>query len=244
MALKSVYFPHPTIIDGIIEIRDEENRHLVVARAEVGEKIEVFDGEGLVWTCVVTETGKRETRVRVEGERLVPAPQELILGQALIRASALELAIEKSVEVGVTRIIPFTASRSNTPSTAAKSDRWHRIVVEAAKQSKRYHLPVLDPVCRLDDILCVPAATRVVFTERGGGGLRTAMAGYPAVYLIGPEGGWTDVELQSCREAGFSPVTLGTGTLKAETAAIVGAALILYESWCFRYGDDLPNRLH
>src|SRR6185436_17207569 len=130
--LKSVYLPSPHIQSGIINIADEEHRHLSVARAEPGEGVEVFDGAGRVWTCEVVEVGKRLSLVRVQSERVEPLPTvELILGLALIRSAAFELALEKVVEVGVTRIVPFLASRSN--AKAERHDRWQRIVVEAAK---------------------------------------------------------------------------------------------------------------
>ena len=65
--------------------------------------------------------------------------------------------------------------------------------------------------------------------EHGGGPLKPALRGSPVLYLIGPEGGWTERELADAVEAGFQPVSLGTAILKAETAAIVGGAIILYE---------------
>src|SRR5262245_39851596 len=114
MALKSVYLPDPAIHDGKITVTDEEHRHLMVARVESGEHVEVFDGRGRVWSCVVTDVAKRQTLLRVQDERILPAPKVgLTLGMALIRAAAWELALEKAVEVGVTRIIPFFAARSN-----------------------------------------------------------------------------------------------------------------------------------
>src|SRR5579871_2888958 len=114
MAVKSVYISDPVIQNNRIEITEEEHRHLSVARAEPGETIEVFNGKGMVWSGSVVTVGKRVTTVAIENERTVAAPSvELILGQALIRSAAFELAVEKAVEIGVTRIIPFIATRSN-----------------------------------------------------------------------------------------------------------------------------------
>ena len=229
MALKSVYQPHPSLHGGIIHISDEEHRHLVVARAEPGEWIEVFDGQGHVWKASVVEVGKRQTSARIETEDVVPRPSlELILGQALIRNAAFELALEKAVEVGVTRVIPFAAERSNV-SANQKLDRWLRIVVEAAKQSKRFHLPTLDRPKTFDEVLNVPAASRILFAEREGASIKSALLGSPVLFLVGPEGGWTENEIKSARDAGFREVTLGSGILRSETAAIVGAALIRHE---------------
>src|SRR5262245_39041642 len=137
MSLRSVYLPAPTITDNRIHIQDEEHRHLVVARVQKDETLEIFDGKGNVWTVHVDAVEKRQTIAVVEDTRYVPPdPIDLTLAQALIRPAAFELALEKAVEVGVTRIVPFSAKRSNV--AGGKHDRWFRIVIEAAKQSKRY----------------------------------------------------------------------------------------------------------
>src|SRR5437870_4132076 len=147
---------------------------------------------------------------------------------SMIRIPAFELALEKAVEVGVTRIVPFTAARSNV-GAGHRHDRWMRIIIEAAKQSKHYYLPKLDEPMAFNEVLSLPASSKIIFAERGSGPLKPALAGSPVLYLIGPEGGWTDEELMTARKNGFHLVSLGTALLKAETAAIVGAALIRYE---------------
>jgi len=229
MAVRSVYLPHPEIQDNRVRIDGEEHKHLIVARAQPNELVEVFDGKGAVWTVALESVGKRETIGQVTQSRNIPRdPLELILGLAMIRIAAFELALEKVVETGVTRIVPFTASRSNVPQ-GDRHERWFRILVEAAKQSKQYHLPILDPPTRFDQVLSIRSASKIMFAERDGGSLKSALAGSPVVYLVGPEGGWTDRELSAARDNGFHTVSLGAAILKAETAAIVGTSLIRYE---------------
>lgn len=229
MAIKSVYIADLVVKDNVISIRDEEHRHLSVARAAVGEEIEIFDGRGEVLTAKISVTERRETQARVTGNRHVaPDAHELILGQSLIRHAAFEFALEKAVEAGVTRIIPFIAGRSNAKD-AGRRERWQRIIVEAAKQSKRYHLPVLEEPVSFSKVLEVKAPTKIVFSERNGSALTGAIKQSPVLYLIGPEGGWTDEELDAARKHGFTAVGLGPTILKAETAAVVGTALIRYE---------------
>jgi 16S rRNA (uracil1498-N3)-methyltransferase len=228
MAVKSVYIPEPVIESGCLRILGDEHQHLKVARAEAGEAVEVFDGKGGVWTGKVRSTGKRETLVEIlESRQIEQSGPELILGLSLVKPAAFELALEKAVEVGVTRVVPVIASRSN--ATSRRSDRWARIVLEAAKQSKRYHLPGVDEPVMFEAALDYPAKTKIVFAERGGGPLKSALAGAPVFFLIGPEGGWTDAELDAARQKGFALVGLGAGILRTETTAIVGAALIRYE---------------
>ena len=229
MAVRSVFIPEPSIANGSIRIDGEEHRHLVVARTEVGETIEVFDGKGNVWTAVVESNGKREALARITESRKAEAGRiEVILGLAMIRVGAFELALEKAVEVGVTRIVPFTASRSNA-APRNRHERWLRILIEAAKQSKHYYMPVLDAPRTFDQTISIAASSKIMFAEREGGPLKPALANSPVLYLVGPEGGWTDAEMDAARKAGFQAVSLGKGILKAETAAIVGGALIQYE---------------
>ena len=147
---------------------------------------------------------------------------------ALIRVAAFELALEKAVEVGVTRIAPFAAARSNV-DPGRRHDRWTRVLIEAAKQSKHYHLPQLDAARSFAEVLSISAASKIMFAEREGGPLKSALTGSPVLYLIGPEGGWTDDELSAARNNSFQLVSLGDAILKAETAAIVGGSLIRYE---------------
>jgi 16S rRNA (uracil1498-N3)-methyltransferase len=228
MAVKSVYMPLPAFEGESLRILGDEHRHLAVARVELNEAVEVFDGEGSVWRTNVVGHSRSETTVRVVRKDTVPPePHEIVLALALIRPAAFELALEKVVEVGVTAIIPVLARRSNVP--AGRHDRWWKIIVEAGKQSKRYRLPRIEEPRTFSKVLALQAPTRILFAERGGGHLRPAIAGSPVVYLVGPEGGWVDQELEEAKHAGFSLVSFGKGTLKAETAAIVGAALIRHE---------------
>ena len=80
-----------------------------------------------------------------------------------------------------------------------------------------------------DEVISIPAASKILFAERDGRPLKSALASSPVLYLIGPEGGWTDRELSAARERGFHAVSLGEAILKAETAEIVGGSLIRYE---------------
>src|SRR5438552_16301117 len=229
MSLRSVYWPAPSFQNDRIHITGDEHRHLFVARVEKSETLEVFDGNGSVWTAVVESVTKRETIARVRQSRQVSPPSlELILAMSMIRIPAFELALEKTVEVGVTRIVPFTAARSNV-GPGNRHDRWMRILIEAAKQSKHYYLSRLNAPVSFPEVLSIPAGSKIMFAEREGGSLRPALTGSPVLYLVGPEGGWADEELAAAGKNGFHVVSLGAAILKAETAAIIGASLIRYE---------------
>jgi 16S rRNA (uracil1498-N3)-methyltransferase len=232
MAIKSVYIREPHIEGDLIRIRDDEHRHLSVARGGVDENIEIFDGLGTVWDAIISAVERRQTLARITGRRRIePDRYQLILGQSLIRPSAFEFALEKSVETGVTKVIPIMASRSNVKDAGwnHRRERWQRIIIEAAKQSKRYHLPVLEEPVSFAQILDVEASTRIVFAERNGTELKSAIHGSPVLYLIGPEGGWTDDELNAAQNRGFALIGIGSTILRSETAAVVATSLLRYE---------------
>ncbi len=229
MAIKSVYIAAPKIADSLLHIRDTEHHHLTVTRARPGEAIEIFDGRGNVWDAEIVAIERRETIARVTATRSAAAEApELILGMSLIRPSAFDLAIEKAVETGVSRIVPVIAARSNTKP--AGGERWQRIIVESAKQAKRYHLPALEAPVPFSKIVERDSATKIVFAERDAKQRKPVLSGAPVLYLIGPEGGWTDDELNTAAAHGFSFVSLGSTILRAETAAAIATFLLRYES--------------
>ncbi len=161
---------------------------------------------------------------------------------ALVKAAKLELTIQKCTELGVSAITPVICRRSvarPAPGQADKKlERWERIAVEAARQCGRTAPPAVRAPVDL------PAAIREVVDAGGarlvmspgtqgprmlGALLSTEEAQAPVSILVGPEGGLAPEELQEVRSAGFREISLGQRTLRAETAAIVACALVMYE---------------
>ena len=228
MAIKSIYWSNGELKNDLVHIIGDEHRHLRVSRAELGERVELFDGKGQVWIGEVVDTSRTETCVRLLDERTVPSPSvEIVLGQALINNSAFERVLEKAVEVGVTRIIPFRANRSNDAGQG-RFARWQKIIVEAAKQSKHYQLPILDPVTDFEIVVQIETCSKIMFAVHGEGVLDRKLTA-PVLYMIGPEGGWTQDELEVAVARGFHFVRLGSHIMRSETTAIVAAGLIAHQ---------------
>lgn len=225
--------------EGVVVLSAEESRHLRdVLRLRAGEEAYVFDGEGREFSCVVVEDGGRKglASLEVRGRAEPPSaesPLELTLAVALLKGEKFDLVVQKTTELGVTRVEPVLTARSDARDTERRVERWRRLALEASKQSGRARVPAVgDPQTfeRLVTRESVEGASRLLFSERGGAGLESVVAEAarpsPVVALVGPEGGWDDDELSQARAHGWTLVTLGGRTLRAETAAITVCVLL------------------
>jgi 16S rRNA (uracil1498-N3)-methyltransferase len=233
-----------------VNLASDEARHLRdVLRLKPGDEVYVFDGAGKEFQCRVAESRRDSAQLKVINE-VEPArpesPLQLTLAVALLKGEKFDLVVQKATELGVDRVVPVVTKyadiRLRDESDAAKRvARWQRIALEAAKQSGRAVVPVVDsPVAfgSLIQTMVSDAAMRcLMFSEREGQSLLEVAKNLPAevseiTALVGSEGGWANEELDAAREAGWITITLGGRTLRAETAAITAMALIQH-----LYGD-------
>ena len=211
-----------------------------VLRAQIGQMFDIATGDGVRQGTI---TSISDDRVEFAlGDALdVKSSANLTLVLAIFKFDRMEWAIEKCTEIGVARIIPVIAGRTDTHLAAAavkRQERWQRIARQATEQSRRSAPPEITAPIRLKELgsAVVPAASpgghapRIVLAEsQANTGLRDVLpsSASEAVLAIGPEGGWTDDELRWFRESGWTAASLGNTILRAETAAMVAAALAL-----------------
>lgn len=231
----------PAIAAGATRIilEGDEHRHLArAARVGAGDEIWIFDGSGRRVLARVDKVGKDRTEVAVlkmEEERGTPRTR-IILAQGLMEAKKLETVLEKSAEIGCSDFIPVASARSlkaTEERADRKLERWRRIAREAAKQCKSRLLTEVHPPRPLAELLRAPETDRRLFlSEHGGRPLKdivtSAAAPASVLLLVGPKGGWTEGEEAALRGAGFEAVSLGRRILRAETAAVAGAALLAH----------------
>jgi 16S rRNA (uracil1498-N3)-methyltransferase len=226
-----------------VVLQGEEHRHLAKsARVRAGETVWLFDAAGSRCLARVEAVGDGRTELAVLKWEEPEAPRtKVVLAQCLVEAKKLELLLEKAGELGCSEFVPVVSARSLKAveeRSGRKLDRWARIAREAAKQSKGRPTTVVHPPRRLRDLLREPAGgPRLFLSEHGGRPLRDILTspdsraeGPPAsaVILVGPKGGWTEGEEKEIRRAGFEAVTLGRRILRAETAALAAAAMIVH----------------
>jgi 16S rRNA (uracil1498-N3)-methyltransferase len=202
--------------------------HLVrVLRAQVGQKFDIATGSEVRRGRV---SRIADGRVEFElAENVASASQSKItLVISVFKFDRMEWAIEKCTELGVSKIIPVVAQRTEKHlATAAdkRVERWQRIARQASEQSRRTAPPDIASPTELKEILGLQG-TRIVLAETEGQTmLKDVISSGDMILAFGPEGGWTDGELKSFREAGWVMASLGTTILRAETAAIAATAI-------------------
>ena len=232
-----------------VTLGPDEARHARdVLRLRGGDEAYVFDGAGREFRCALREFDRDGAVLDVlEEVELAHAETalDLTLAIALLKGEKFDLVVQKATELGASHIIPVATTRADVrirddDDAKRKVTRWQRIALEASKQCGRTRLmEIAEPV---EFSSMIGRATndrdlRLMFAERNGTSLATvannSQAPHAKVFaLIGPEGGWSDEEIEAAREAGWNIISLGGRTLRAETAAIVITALLQH-----RFGD-------
>ncbi len=235
------YFTPSPIRPGRITLSGDEAKHLVrVARRQVGDVVEIFDGRGNGALAKVLST-ERDAVVLEVGN---PVPDRdpdlsLTLAVAVPKGERFDWLVEKATELGVARLVPLRAERSVVDPRSAKLDRLRRVIVEASKQCGRNRLMILDEPRTLRDYLENEPSNRRFLANQGGMEIRQWPPTGPdrtTALAIGPEGGWTAAEVDQATALGWIPAGLGTTRLRVETAAIAGAAVL----FAFSQGGQEP----
>lgn len=240
MTRRRFFAPPEAFQRNTVTLAADEAKHIrEVLRLKEGVQVSVFDGTGNEFRCSITQIRRDFTELEVL-EQIEPAkpesPLKLTLAIALLKGEKFDLVVQKGTELGVTTFFPVTTRFSDIQlrdeaDANKRVTRWQRIALEAAKQSGRAVVPVVEKPLAFDLLLSGTddSQTRLMFTERDGESLLKD-GQFPDVKevtaLIGSEGGWSDEELSHAQTAGWKLVTLGGRILRAETAAIAVATLL------------------
>jgi 16S rRNA (uracil1498-N3)-methyltransferase len=224
--------PPAQISAGLIALATEEAHHLSrVLRLGPGARVYVFDGAGQEYECVVksAERGGAQLEILRRLEDEVESPLRLTLAQALVKHDKFDWIVQKSTELGVTRIVPLLTEHAEThrgeERNARRIERWRRVALEALKQCGRRRLvEIIEPLEFPRYLAGETSELKLIFHERGGGGLAPSSVASVAL-AIGPEGGWSEAESTLALAHGFAPIHLGPRILRAETAAIAAITL-------------------
>jgi|SRR5271165_317119 len=209
----------------------EHADHLTrVLRARVGQEFDIATGAAVRSGRIVSiEAGRVDFEL---GEEIpAAAATNITLLISVFKFDRMEWAVEKCTELGVVRIIPLLARRSEAhlASTANKRvERWRKIALQASQQSRRTLPPEINTPIKLKEALTLSASARIILAESEQHTLLRDVIqpnSCDLILAIGPEGGWAEVELREFQAAGWISASLGPTILRAETAAIAATAV-------------------
>jgi 16S rRNA (uracil1498-N3)-methyltransferase len=247
MTRRRFYAPPDSITDSTVSLSGDETHHLMhVLRMTPGDEAFVFDGCGHEYRCAFRSIKDNRGQLEIAGalSDVVESPLYLTLAQALARGEKFDFIVQKATELGVSSITPLVTRyadvRLDDQQKTKRVERWRRISLEAMKQCGRRKLVEITAPLTIREFIAANEAPPVgtsniqqallVFNEKGGIPLAAALAELsipcPIAALVGPEGGWSDDELDTLNGCGSKAVTLGPRVLRTETAALVAIALI------------------
>lgn len=200
-----------------------------VFRYNVGSEVILFDGSGQEFDAVIEKLNNREAEVRLVSERqgIVPT-QKVTLYQSLLKKDKTEWVIEKATELGVSKIVPIISERSE--KKGFNLERAQKIAIEASEQCGRADVPIIESSQQLVASIEGLEGEIIVFDKDNSSptpSLTTREGATPpsSAIFIGPEGGWTEKEIEFFKNKGAQVFSLGSLTLRAETAAIVALTI-------------------
>lgn len=234
MRIPRLFTDSPLTIGSRCDLDDNAANHAGrVLRMQAGQSLLLFNGDGNDYTATITESGKKRVEVSVEDARpnLTESSLEIVLGQTLSKGDRMDYAVQKAVEMGVTRIVPLTTERSEVKLKGDREDKrlrhWRQVAISAAEQCGRARVPDILPVMALPDWFAHTGDCdlQLVLHHRTEQTLGSMDKPARIALMIGPEGGLTPDEIASAEAAGFLPVALGPRVLRTETAPVAAMAL-------------------
>lgn len=230
----------------LVTLGADESHHISkVLRLKQGEPVELCERTGRIFSAVIVTTGKNvQLNIQNEIQCTKTKRAKLIVGQGAIKSKNMELAVQKCTELGVDSFYPYVSERSQgniVQQYRGKGERWRRIIDEACKQCLRSHPMELKDVSSFAEMISLlndeEEALRLLLWEKE---KLNDFAAYrhelkesrSVVVLLGPEGGFTQQEVEEARNLGWQTIGLGERILRAETATIAAISIVQHFRGC------------
>jgi 16S rRNA (uracil1498-N3)-methyltransferase len=238
------FVPHECIQGHSAIIKGQEALHIYkVLRLKQGEQIWIFDGTGIDYRCEIQNIQRENVVVRIldRFNSCAEPPINMTLFQSLPKSDKMDLIIQKSTELGVTGIVPIITERTvvniQEERIQSRLKRWRRIALEACKQCNRSVIPHIHDILPFKESLKLIKSFQlslIPWEEENERGLKEVLKplenGIKDIcFLIGPEGGFTQEEINAARRRGGISVSLGPRILRTETAGMVLLSILMYE---------------
>ena len=225
------------ISQNTVTITGQDVNHIKnVLRLRTDDRIICFDGKGMEYLCSITGIEKDSVRTEIISSKKADTEPavKITLAQGLPKSSKMDYIIQKSVELGVFKIIPLITERA--VAKGEKIERWRKIAKESSEQCGRAMIPEISPVLNFKEFLNISThfdLKLIPWENEKQISLKSVLKEHPntnsIALLIGPEGGFSAQEVKEAVEKGFKPVSLGKRILRTETASLAALAMISYE---------------
>ncbi len=231
--------------ENYIRMDDQEDRKhiLKVLRLNIGDCVEISDGCGYVYIAEIQSISESAIDLKLLEKRKSEAEPDvkITLFQSIPKSDKMEIIIQKTVELGITEIVPVisrrTVVRLHSKNEQKKLERWRKIASEAAKQCKRGIIPNVHPPISFEQMLeqiCQYDFVVIPYEKEKELGLKDLLKNRGPAWkkigiVIGPEGGFAEEEISTAKRAGAVSVTLGPRILRTETAGFVALSIFMYE---------------
>ncbi|MEX2474501.1 16S rRNA (uracil(1498)-N(3))-methyltransferase [Marinobacter sp.] len=234
MRTPRIYTDSP-LAEGTAAALDDNAAHHVgrVLRMQPGQQLRLFNGDGNDYTATILSAGKKQVEIEVAGQtpNTTESPLDIVLGQSLSKGDRMDYAVQKAVEMGVTRIVPLNTEHCDVKLKGDWEDKrlrhWQSVAISAAEQCGRARVPEIAPVMALNEWFdhTESCDLRLVLHHRTEQSLGSMNRPARIALMIGPEGGLSADEISAAESAGFLPVALGPRVLRTETAPVAAIAL-------------------
>jgi len=215
-----------------IELPERAARHCAVLRLRRGDNVVVFNGEGGEFSAELTRISRDGVHARLISKQAVEreSPLAITLAQCLSSSDRMDITLQKSTELGVSRIVPIASERSVVKLSSERADRrvahWRNVLVAACEQCGRNRVPEIDAITDFADFLGVSGSEeiRLLLAPDASRDLRDLEPSRAVMLLVGPEGGLAPEERQQAEARGFVPIRFGPRVLRTETAPLAAIA--------------------
>lgn len=227
-----LFIPQPLSAGMEFDLPADACNHLRVLRVQAGQPLVLFDGHGGEYAAELLLLERRQARVRIEAHapREAESPLNITLIQGISKGERMDFTIQKSVELGVSAILPVFSERSvvqlNDDRLQKRRQHWQNVAIAACEQCGRNTIPeILPPQVLRQAWPTLPKAQQyLVLDPNGERRLRELPAASTLSLLAGPEGGLTEAEIAAAAEHGFMRLSLGPRILRTETAGLAAIA--------------------
>ncbi len=234
--MKQLNKQHRVFINTSLDIEKEidcpkETIHHIrnVLRVKTNEKIIIFNGDGKEFKGKLLKENNKKIIITDLLRTKKKSSKKIILAQCLSSNKHMDFAIQKSVELGIDIIIPIKSKRSHPGGYIKKISHWKKIIIHATEQSHGLFIPELSEPMSFDQILThreFKNSHKILFHQSGRKMIPDDSKADNIIFLIGPEGGFDDVEIEDATKENWNIISLGDRILRTETAAIVAQTLL------------------